>query len=81
MANCHRSSYLNLFRKLFDTEITPTDQSTTETDWAALLESLTGIDPFLCPKCHKGRMITIESMSPVAVLYPNRRAPPEVGSL
>jgi hypothetical protein len=79
LANCHRSRLLKLCRNLLSVEKTPETQSTERPDWATLLESLTGIDPFLCPRCRKGHLIRFETFNPPEKRYAQLRAPPTAG--
>ena len=79
LANCHRSRMLKLIRTLLNVEQPPENKSPETTDWAVLFQSLTGIDPLLCPKCRKGRLVTIEFLPPLLTPYVSLRAPPGVG--
>ena len=78
LANCHRSRLLKLCRKFLGVPRSPEPQSPQSSEWAVLLESLTGIDPYLCPKCRKGRLIRIDVFMPSDKLHANLRAPPVV---
>lgn len=78
LANCHRSRLLKLCRKFLEVTRAPETQSSESPDWAELLESLTGIDPFLCPKCRKGHLIRFDVFTPSDKLHANLRAPPVV---
>ena len=46
------------------------EQSTQSSTWEELLFELTGIDPRICPRCKKGRMIRKEVLQPVNHLPP-----------
>ena len=41
-------------------------QATQSATWEELLFELTGIDPRICPRCKKGRMIRKEELQPVS---------------
>lgn len=58
----NRKAAISLCRKLMEEAETETPQTTEPESWQALLLRLTGIDPFACPVCQKGRMQQIEKL-------------------
>ena len=61
MANCHRAKKLALSRRLLHAEQTNQPPSHQPQDRLTLFQSLTGVDPLQCPRCHKGRLVRSES--------------------
>ena len=46
-------------------------------DWPELVLALTGKDPLECPKCHRGRLVQIQTLLPLSNLDPiSTRSPP-----
>ena len=65
-ANCHRTGKLQLCRQLLSVSVNEPDTSPREKPhWTVLLQSLTGVDPLLCPHCHKGRLVQLDTFPPV----------------
>lgn len=46
------------------------NQQKTRLPWQDLLESITGVDPRICPKCGKGKMVLKEVLDPTAFPLP-----------
>ena len=62
MANCHRTQKLALCQHLLR-DPRPVDRPVPEErTWVMLFESLTGIDPLLCPNCHQGHLVCIGTL-------------------
>lgn len=74
MAHCHRTPKLALCRRLLSARGSTDVPVPQKQDWAALLISLTGVDPLLCPKCHQGRLACIGTVEPVRL--PPSHGPP-----
>ena len=66
LANTHRAEKLARCRKLLD--VMPAAENMaeekTKPDWIDLLRELTGRDPLACPKCERGRLVRIQTISP-----------------
>lgn len=74
LANCHRNESLALGRHLLHLPEPPNPCVSQTQDWAALLESLTGIDPLACPVCNTGRLKRLRPL-PISSRS-HSRAPP-----
>ena len=69
MANCHRAKKLALCRQLLHAEQTDQPPSQEPQDRLTLFQSLTGVDPFQCPRCHKGRLVRTQNVPPTPPRY------------
>ena len=56
LSNRNRKTHLDLARTSLGIPLPPQDQKTTPLPWQDLLLARTGIDPYLCPHCLKGRL-------------------------
>lgn len=72
LANRHRVRKLRQCRSLLGISETGQSPPLQRPGWQVLLQSLTGIDPTLCPICKQGRIVTIGTIEPVHRI----RAPP-----
>lgn len=72
MANCHRTKKLALCRRLLHAEPTNQPPSHKPQDRLTLFQSLTGVDPLQCPRCHKGRLVRSDNMPPKPPPYSPR---------
>ena len=77
LANCHRASKLARCRQVLNVPQT-LYESPDKKDWVQLLITLTGTDPFQCPKCERGRMVRAQSVHPSP--YLRTRSPPQAGA-
>ena len=74
LANCHRAKKLGLCRELLGVTEVPVLE---KKDWPELVLALTGKDPLECPKCHRGRLVQIQTLLPFSNLDPiSTRSPP-----
>jgi predicted RNA-binding Zn-ribbon protein involved in translation (DUF1610 family) len=73
LANCHRTQKLALCRQLLNThQPHEVPQAETPDRWA-LLQVLTGIDPFQCPRCRQGRLKRLQTLPPQKASRPPPR--------
>ena len=72
MANCHRVKKLALCRRLLHADQTDQPPSHQPQDRLTLFQSLTAVDLFQCPRCHKGRLLRSENLSPSPPPYSPR---------
>lgn len=77
-ANRHRAEKLQRCRERLDADEAIDSGPLEERDWAALLQSLTGRDPFLCPRCGRGRLVRLQTLPPWPPFH--TRAPPGADS-
>jgi hypothetical protein len=74
-ANRYRAGNLRRCRNLLNGNTTILELE--KIDWPELLFSLTGQDPFLCPKCHRGRLAIVQTLQPrPEALLSHAREPP-----
>ena len=72
MANCHRANKLTLCRRLLHAEQADQPPLQEPADRLTLFQSLTGVDPFQCPRCHTGRLVRSKNLSPTPAPYSPR---------
>jgi hypothetical protein len=77
-ANRHRAETLQQCRELLNASEVIDAAPIEEQDRGALLQSLTGRDPRLCPQCGRGRLVRLRILSPWPPFH--TRAPPGVDS-
>jgi hypothetical protein len=76
-ANRYRVGNLRHCRNLFNDTAAPIKVEFEKTDWPELLLSLTGQDPFLCPKCCRARLVIVKAIQPMPkALLAHAREPP-----
>ena len=81
LANRHRAENLRHCRKLFNHDPATIKAEIEKIDWPELLLSLTGQDPFLCPRCCQGRLIIVKTLQPMPeALVSHAREPPSGNS-
>jgi hypothetical protein len=64
LANCQCETKLSLCRELLGVPQPDTHQDPAAEDWKTYFENLTGQSLTLCPACHQGQMVTVETLSP-----------------
>jgi len=76
-SNCNRKTKLKRCQEILGVATAQEPSSTPSMTWEDFLLELTGVDPRLCPKCGKGRMVTKEIL-PAVKAVPKRgaHAPP-----
>jgi hypothetical protein len=72
LANRHRVRKLRQCRSWLGLSETVPSRPLQRPSWRILLQTLTGIDPTLCPICKQGRIVTIGTIEPAVPI----RAPP-----
>jgi len=76
-ANRYRARNLRHCRNLLKSNSTNTKIEFEKTDWAELFHSLTGQDPFLCPKCCRARLAIVKTQRPIPeIMGLHAREPP-----
>jgi len=73
LANRHRAQKLLLCRQLLQVTTPPEAPTQQQEHVAALILSLTGIDPRRCPSCEKGRLVRLGPLQPT--FRPRGRSP------
>ncbi|HQH54418.1 MAG TPA: IS91 family transposase [Candidatus Hydrogenedentes bacterium] len=64
MANCLRTQKLDFCRRLLHAEQENQLPSNESRDRLSLFQSLTGVDPFQCPRCRQGRLVRSHNLAP-----------------
>jgi len=64
MANRHRAQKLELCRRLLQVPTPPEAATRQDENLAVLIQAFTGIDPFQCPSCEKGRLVRLGPLRP-----------------
>jgi len=76
-SNRYRAGNLRHCRTLFNDNVAPIKVEIEKTDWPELLLSLTGKDPFLCPKCCRARLVIVKPLQTIPIVFPlHAREPP-----
>jgi len=70
LSNRNRNDKLLLCKQILGVDVKENECGAERESWEDLLFRITGIDPSVCPRCGKGRMIKIQELQPRRGRYP-----------